>query len=107
MDQADKIAMVRVLANVTTDEYSDEQITKFLALAEARILQKMYPFTMPEGATVPTRYHMVECELAVRKMMKQGAEGEKAHAENGVNRTYNSADEKDLLDEVISYCEVG
>ena len=106
MTPAEQLAMVKVLANIT-DEYTDAQVNSFLALAESRILQKMYPFTMPDGVEVPNRYHMLKCELAVRKMMKQGAEGEKAHAENGVNRTYNSADDKDLLDEVISYCEVG
>lgn len=55
-----------------------------------RILARRYPFN-DSITEVPERYLTTQIEIAVYLLNKQGAEGETAHGENGINRTYESA----------------
>lgn len=70
-----------------------------LALEDAKdaILARRYPFGDRSG-NLETRYLGLQIRLAVVLYNKRGAEGESAHTENGVSRSYESAD--DLLKEV-------
>jgi hypothetical protein len=56
----------------------------------------VYPYdsTVTE---VPNRYETKQVEIAVYLYNKRGAEGQTAHNENGINRTYESADVPESL----------
>ena len=105
MTDAEKISTVKVL--VENDESAtDAVVTVYLNKAEAAIMRRLYPWGVPSGADVPSEYEMLQCELASRYFLKRGAEGEYIHDENGVNRHYNSANDEDLLQEVVPYAKV-
>lgn len=102
----EKIATTKTLANET--ELSDDKITIYLTKAESAIRNRMYPFGLPkdnEGTeipfVVPTKYEMLQCELACRYILRRGGEGEIRHGENGIERTYSSTNDEDLLMEVM------
>lgn len=103
----EKIAMVKTLAN--DSELTDELVTVYLTKAESAIRNRMYPFDLPidketgEPITfeVPAKYEVLQCELACEYILKRGAEGEITHNENGINRTYASANSEKLLMEVM------
>lgn len=69
----------------------DELLTALLLLGEQKILDRLYPFddTM---TSLPSRYVSKQMEIAAWLYNKRGAEGQVAHSENGINRTYKSAD---------------
>ncbi len=69
----------------------DELLTALLKLGEQKILDRLYPFddTM---TSLPSRYVSKQMEIAAWLYNKRGAEGQVAHSENGINRTYESAD---------------
>lgn len=87
MTETDKRAMVRAI----TGETDDEVIAAYLALAGNKVCRRAYPFG-PETDAVPDRYSYIQVEIAVYLMNKRGAEGETAHSENGVSRTYGDGD---------------
>ena len=103
----EKITMVKALAN--DSELTDELVTVYLTKAESAIRNRMYPFDLPidketgEPITfeVPAKYEVLQCELACEYILKRGAEGEITHNENGINRTYASANSEKLLMEVM------
>ena len=103
----EKIAMVKALAN--DSELTDELVTVYLTKAESSIRNRMYPFNLPidketgEPITfeVPAKYEVLQCELACEYILRRGGEGEVAHNENGINRTYESANAEHLLREVM------
>lgn len=107
MTISEKIAMVKTLAN--DSGLTDELVTVYLTKAESAIRNRMYPFDLPidketgEPITfeVPAKYEVLQCELACEYILKRGAEGEISHNENGINRTYASANSEKLLMEVM------
>ena len=100
MTQSEKITTTRTLIN--DSEISADTISVYLNKAESAIRNRMYPFSMPtENFEVPSKYEMLQCELACRYISRRGAEGEETHNENGINRTYGSINDSDLLAEVM------
>lgn len=102
----EKITMVKTLAN--DSELTDEMVTVYLTKAESSIRNRMYPFNLPkdeEGEEipfeVPAKYEVIQCELACEYILRRGGEGEISHSENGINRTYESANAEHLLREVM------
>lgn len=119
MTEAEKIANVRVLADETdATEMPDTTIAVYLDKAERAIASRRYPFGIPyeteivEGVEVTTQvdptlgYEMLQCELAARYINRKGGEGETSHNESGVNRSYGSANDEDLLKEIIQVAKV-
>jgi len=104
MTSAEKITMVKTLSGETTDA----TVGVYLSLAENAVLNRLYEAytALPDGATVPARYEIIQCQLAARYLDRRGAEGEKVHNENGISRTYDSVDDSDLLGRVTPLCEV-
>jgi len=102
MTQSEKVTTVKALIN--DDELSVDLVVVYLNKAESAIRNRMYPFNLPEGMAifvVPVKYEMLQCELASRYISRRGAEGEETHNENGINRTYGSINDSDLLAEVM------
>lgn len=105
METSAKITTVKTLVNDST--LTDEFVTVYLNKAESAIRNRMYPFGLPlqNGQeitfVVPTKYEMLQCELACNYILKRGGEGEIRHDENGISRTYDSVNEEKLLMEVM------
>ena len=104
MTDTEKILTVQTL--VDDEAATDALVGVYLSDASAEILLRLYPFGVPAGSTVPVQYHYHQCRLAARYWLRKGAEGEVTHNENGVNRTYGSANDEDILREIMPYARV-
>ena len=105
MTSADKLALCRAMVGQPADavDWSDEVLQSYLTLAGQKIIRRAYPYddTVIE---VPRRYSYLQCEIATYLLNKRGAEGETAHSENGVSRTYENADvPESMLRDVVPY----
>lgn len=101
-------AITTVQTLVENDQAAtDALVGVYLNDAKAAILRRLYPFGIPETVIdVPPIYEMLWCKLAARYFLRRGAEGEKLHEENGINRQYGSVNDEDLLSEVTPYAWV-
>ena len=90
MTNEEKIARLEVL--ISPDTASKELLEALLWQAEGIVLSRRYPFGTPEGATVTSAYEHIQLQIAVELFSKMGAEGQTAHDENGIKRTYEAAD---------------
>ena len=77
---------------ILPDTAATDLLNLLVKQAESIVLNKRYPFGVPENATVPAQYEHVQIRIAVELYSKMGAEGQTAHAENGITRTYEAAD---------------
>lgn len=83
-----------------TENVSDEVLSDILESAKAVILSRRFPFG-EQPLEIEPRYNDLQIRIAVEMFNKQGAEGELAHSENGVSRTYSSANvSEELLREI-------
>lgn len=108
MTEVEKLALCRAMVeqSADTDGWSDEVLKAYLSIAGQKILSRAYPYddTVTE---VPRRYGYLQCEIAVYLLNKRGAEGQTSHSENGISRSYESADvPESMLRDVISHCGV-
>ena len=90
MTNQEKKAQLAVL--ISPDTAEEELLNALLSHSEGIVLNRRYPFGIPEGATVPPQYEHIQLRVAVELFSKMGAEGQTAHSENGISRTYASAD---------------
>lgn len=102
MTTAEKIAMVKVM--VDDSDADDALITVYLEDAKAAMLRRRYPFGIPDGADITDE--MLQVKLASRYYLRRGGDGEKAHNENGINRTYGTVNDEDLLMEITPFAKV-
>lgn len=86
MTDDEKLTMLKSM----TEETDDDVLSTYLTLAKGVVLSRAYPYT--EEDTVPTKYDTVHVEIAAYMLNKRGAEGETAHSENGVSRSYEDGD---------------
>lgn len=100
MTDQQKIAVVQALVG-NDSEATSELLTVYLSMAESAIMQRCYPIGGIEGKTMPSEYEFLQCNLAARYFFRRGAEGEIVHSEDGVNRTYGSVNDEDILREVM------
>lgn len=107
MTSAEKIAMVKNLVE-NDSAATDEIVTVYLNLAYGTMLEQLYPLH-PEKTEedIPARYDTIQCELAARYFLRRGAQGETNHEENGVNRTYGSVNDEDILQRLTPFAKVG
>ena len=107
MTLADKIAITRVYCENDANA-TDDVLTVYLQLAQNKMLERLYPFDVSKDVSdIPSRYDTIQCELAGRYFLRQGGQGESNHEENGVNRTYSSVDDEDLLARLTPFAKVG
>ena len=100
MSDSDKIA--RVMSLVGNDATATTAVVSaLLDQASDAILAVMYPLVDdPEPLAIPSKYNGIQCELAARYFARMGANGETVHNENGINRTWASPDDADILRKV-------
>ena len=107
MTNAEKIAMVKTLVE-NDAEATDAVVTVYLTLASNTMIERLYPYDDSKTASdVPERYDTIQCELAARYFLRRGGQGEISHEENGVNRTYGSVDDEDILKRLTPFAKVG
>lgn len=79
---------------------NDAELEDLLESAKAVILSRRFPFG-EHPIDIEDRYKDLQIRIAVEMFNKRGAEGETAHSENGVSRSYSSASvSEELLREV-------
>lgn len=83
-----KVLMVKSL---TSDDENSALIETYLELAASEIINRAYPFDH-ETREVPAKYDALQCKIAAYMIQKRGAEGQTAHSENGISRSYEDAD---------------
>ena len=80
----------RLKIRITGNDIEDKELEDILESAKAVILSRRFPFgEYPED--IEPKYKDLQIRIAVEMFNKIGAEGETAHSENGVSRTYSSA----------------
>jgi len=89
MTNAQKLTQLKRLLNI--DDSENALLDTLLFIAEQKILDRVYPYDA-EKIEVPARYHAKQIEIAVYLYNKRGAEGQTSHDENGISRSYESAD---------------
>jgi len=77
-----------------SDTNSDLLLTDYIGDCSQEILNR---FNNPSMLIVPTRYNGNIVNAVVELYSKSGAEGEIAHNENGVNRTYVTTEYPKIL----------
>ena len=79
---------------------NDMELEDLLESARAVILSRRFPF-QDHPPDVEERYKDLQIRIAVEMYNRRGAEGETAHSENGVSRTYSGANvSEELLREI-------
>lgn len=102
MLETEKIEMVKSM----TGETSDGVVSAYLKIAGNKICRKAYPFD-PAVTEVPEQYSLLQVEIAVYLLNKRGADGESAHSENGISRTYENGDvPPSMLRQIVPMCGV-
>ena len=70
---------------------SDDRMSYALEMAQDIINETRCPYgDYPE--TLERRYHGLQIRIAVELINKEGVEGQTSHTEDGVTRSYSSAD---------------
>jgi hypothetical protein len=90
---------------------SEDKLTKYLKLAGKEILNWMYHLVggVPENVeSVPERYEVTQIYAVVAGYTHAGAEGQTAHDENGIRRTFKYTDMLDYIhNNVLAFVRVG
>lgn len=108
MTTEEKVTMVRSIVGEEPEPASTALIELYLQLASGKMLERLWPFdTSKQESDIPQRYDMVQCELGARLYLRRGGEAEISHEENGVNRTYASVDDEDILSRLTPFVKVG
>ena len=103
MTDNEKVTAVTTL--IAPDTASTDLLLLLVKQAEGIVLNRRYPFGIPSGATVPVQYEYTQIRIAVELFSKLGAEGQVAHKENGIDRTFESADvSPSLLAKIVPLC---
>ena len=88
MTQTEKLTLLKAMVGESDTE---EVLLAYLNIAGNKILNRAYPYGTDE-TEVPKRYEFLQCEVAAYLLNKRGAEGQTSHSENGISRSYESAD---------------
>ena len=103
MTNEEKITRLAVL--ISPDTAEEELLASLIEIAEGIVLDRRYPFGYPEGTKVEARYEHIQIQIATELFAKRGAEGQTAHGENGISRSYESADvSPSLLKRIVPVC---
>ena len=103
MTNAEKIEKLKVL--ISPDIATDSLLLYLLEQAEGIILNRRYPFGAPEGAVLSPIHQQIQLRVAVELFGKMGAEGQTAHDENGIKRTWEAGDvSPSLLRLIVPVC---
>lgn len=95
-----------MLGNAVSTE-DEKALTVYLSLAEEAVMNRLYPFGCRENKPIPSKYDYKVCEVACYLFNKRGAEGQTAHNENGISRSYESASvPESMLKDIVPFVGV-
>ena len=100
MSQTEKLQLLKAMVGESDTE---EVLLTYLNIAGQKVLNRAYPYGTEE-TEVPRRYEFLQCEIAASLLNKRGAEGQTGHSENGISRSYESADVPESLMGAITPC---
>lgn len=105
MTDAEMIDYIRTMGDFDATIDPDNVLSAFLIEAKDAIMNRAYPYGVPEEATFPAKYEILACKIAIEQLNKRGAEGQLSHSENGISRSYsNGYITSDLLQTVVPHC---
>lgn len=87
-----------------TDDREDRLLSDFLETAKWAILNRRFPCSDSLPDEIEPRYVDLQIRIAIDFYNKIGAEGQSAHSENGVSRTYEASEV--LLSEITPQVKV-
>ncbi len=93
MTQAEKLTLLKAMVG---ESDSGEVLLAYLNIAGRKIINRAFPYDSA-ATEVPVRYDFLQCEIAAYLLNKRGAEGQTGHSENGISRSYESADVPESL----------
>ena len=97
MTDTEKLTMLKAM----TGEKDESVLSTYLSIAGNKVLKRAYPFDTTV-TKVPDQYAYNQVEIAAYLLNKRGAEGETAHSENGISRSYEDGDvPPSLLREIV------
>lgn len=103
MTDVEKLTALRAMVGGSD---ADEVLSTYLLLAGRKIIARAFPYK-EDVTDVPVKYETIQLEIAAYMLNKRGAEGQTAHSENGISRTYENADvPASMLKGVTPYCGV-
>lgn len=108
MENIDRLQLLRTMVGQTdtTENWTDDILLAYLDVAGQVIIRKAFPYKK-DVTDVPEKYYTLQCEIANFLLNKRGAEGETAHSENGISRSYeNGGVPESMLKSVTSNCGV-
>ncbi len=107
MREVEKLAMLRVMVGQPNEgDWSDDVLISYLSIAGRKIINRAYPYDDTVN-DVPNRYGYLQCDIANYLLNKRGAEGQTAHSENGISRSYEGGDvPESMLSEVVPHVGV-
>lgn len=95
-----------------TSESNEDILSDCIESAKHAILSRRYPYgdypTNENGETyIENRYEDLQFRLALDRYNRMGSEGQFAHSENGISRSYDGSwFSEELLSEITPYCGV-
>lgn len=103
MTESEKINILKAMSG---GKDTDEILSTFLSIAKNKILNHAFPYD-DSVEEVPSKWAMIQCEIACYLLNKRGAEGQTAHSENGITRSYENADiPQSMLRQITVHCGV-
>ena len=101
MTNTEKVAIVKDMTNET----DENTISRFLSMAGETIYSYVDPYRQSSKEKVLEMYGATQIKAAAYYLNKRGAEGQSAHTENGIARTYENGDlPSSLLRELTPIC---
>lgn len=111
MTDAEKLTILKTLLDDGGDVPSDEKLNTYLAVSKAEILSWKYHLIggVPSDVTaVPNLDEGAQIYAVIAGYTHAGAEGQKQHNENGINRVFMYSDMIDYIrNHVMPYVRVG
>lgn len=103
MTTAEKLKILKSIIGISLDNVSDDDaLIVYLDISKQKILCRAFPYA--NETEIPTKYELLQCEIAAYLWNKRGAEGQSAHSENGINRSYESADvPESMFRQIVPY----
>ncbi len=92
MTTAEKLESVKTLLKIT-DTTHDAELTVYLSFAKDEIISWLYSGKPPDDLSdVPAQYESTQIMAVIAGFSQSGAEGQIAHSENGISRTWKYED---------------
>jgi len=105
MTNQEKLAMLKTFLNLT-DSTEDAKLEVYLSASAKEIIAWHYGNDTTK-TEVPKEYEMTQIQAVVTGYNLIGAENEKVHNENGINRTFRYSDMIQYIrHEVLPYAKV-